>query len=86
MCAACGHIVCIVIMWFALVLGLGPVHPIKDGCQLVAAGKTLKLETSLECDYLSIHFKGHANKEECKIQRKELNSSVKHNKINGMCE
>ena len=48
--------------------------------------KTLKLETSLECDYLSIHFENHSTEHDYKIKRNELNSSVKHNKINGMCE
>ena len=34
-----GHTICIVIIWFVLLFGVGLVHPIKDGCQITAAGK-----------------------------------------------
>ena len=85
-CNFYGKKICIVCLWFVLVFGVGPVHPIADGLLLTAGGDTFKMEMSLECDSLSIHFEGHPISDEHKLGRNELNSSVKHNKTNGMCE
>ena len=59
-----GEVICIPILWFALIYGVCPLHPMNDCCTLEADNKIDILRIGFECDHLSIYQNGCSNCEE----------------------